>query len=272
MAAWLAERVGPSGHVVAIDIDVGTWLSGMCPICCGAAAQHPGRSRRDDLDPGSYDLVCSRLMLFWLGGQAGARDPADGAMPASRRLAHRRRRPTGAQPVRWIPPISCSCRLPTGSTKLEQWFAARGYDPIFGANCQRCSSAAALRIFTTRPWPKWCAVVAVRGTVVAGHPRCHQSLGAGRREPRLGRPKRTTRRLTAACLEPTVWLMSELLHACMWPAQQLTENNADQQSVGSQRTPRLCAGAIVILDRYPGRVSRLAIPIGIAGAGGRVQP
>src|SRR5438309_1833603 len=68
MAVWLAERVGPRGHVVATDIDL-TYL---------ARLQLPNLEVRqhdilddplDALEPGSFDVVCSRLTLFWLSGR-----------------------------------------------------------------------------------------------------------------------------------------------------------------------------------------------------------
>ena len=69
MAVWMAEQVGPGGQVVATDIDV-TYL---------ARLQVPNLEVRrhdilddplDALGPGSFDLVCSRLTLFWLAAAA----------------------------------------------------------------------------------------------------------------------------------------------------------------------------------------------------------
>ena len=67
MTAWLAELVGPAGEVVATDIDL-TYLERL---------EHPNVSVRQHdilsdslelLEPGSFDVVCSRLTLFHLVG------------------------------------------------------------------------------------------------------------------------------------------------------------------------------------------------------------
>ena len=68
MAVWLAERVGTSGRVVATDIDV-TYLKRLnlpnLEVCQHNILDDP----LDTLGPASFDLVCSRLMLFWLPGK-----------------------------------------------------------------------------------------------------------------------------------------------------------------------------------------------------------
>jgi SAM-dependent methyltransferase len=68
MAVWLAEQVGESGKVVATDIDV-TYLK---RISLPNLEVHRHNILEDSLDllgPGSFDLVCSRLTLFWLAGK-----------------------------------------------------------------------------------------------------------------------------------------------------------------------------------------------------------
>ena len=68
MAAWLAERVGPDGQVVAIDIDVG-YLARLDVPNLVVRRHDILNDPVDDLDPGSFDVVCSRLMLFWPAGR-----------------------------------------------------------------------------------------------------------------------------------------------------------------------------------------------------------
>jgi predicted O-methyltransferase YrrM len=46
MAPWLAEKVGPTGHVVATDIDVGYLRRLEVPNLEGGRAQHPRGSAR----------------------------------------------------------------------------------------------------------------------------------------------------------------------------------------------------------------------------------
>src|SRR5215469_9636472 len=68
MAVWLAQQVGEKGQVVATDIDV-TYLSRLdlpnLEVCQHNILDDP----LDVLGPGSFDLVCSRLTLFWLASR-----------------------------------------------------------------------------------------------------------------------------------------------------------------------------------------------------------
>jgi SAM-dependent methyltransferase len=68
MAEWLAEHVGPTGHVVATDVDTRDLARLEIPNL--EVIEHD--IREDPLatfQPGSFDLVCSRLMLFHLRGR-----------------------------------------------------------------------------------------------------------------------------------------------------------------------------------------------------------
>src|SRR5947209_10713055 len=65
MAVWLAERVGESGHVVATDIDA-TYLHRIKLPNLDVRQHNIVDDPLDALGQGSFDLVCSRLMLFWL--------------------------------------------------------------------------------------------------------------------------------------------------------------------------------------------------------------
>jgi SAM-dependent methyltransferase len=72
MAVSLAEQVGPTGHVVATDIDLGYLHRLDVPNL--EVIEH--NILEDPLEPlgvGSFDLVCSRLTLFHLlDGQESA--------------------------------------------------------------------------------------------------------------------------------------------------------------------------------------------------------
>ena len=63
VAAWLAERVGPDGRVLATDVD--TKL--LDPLAGGPleVAQHDLLA--DELPAGSFDLAHARLLIEWLG-------------------------------------------------------------------------------------------------------------------------------------------------------------------------------------------------------------
>src|ERR1700758_4170596 len=68
MAVWLAERVGERGQVVATDIDV-TYLKQLNLPNLEVRQHNILEDPLDALGLGSFDLVCSRLMLFWLAGK-----------------------------------------------------------------------------------------------------------------------------------------------------------------------------------------------------------
>ena len=65
MAAWMAEQVGPTGHVVASDIDTG-YLQKLDLPNLEVREHDILEDPLDELGPGSFDLVGSRLALFHL--------------------------------------------------------------------------------------------------------------------------------------------------------------------------------------------------------------
>jgi 2-polyprenyl-3-methyl-5-hydroxy-6-metoxy-1,4-benzoquinol methylase len=93
MAVWLAEQVGPAGHVVATDIDTRYLQRAELPTNVEVLEHDILEDSLEALGPGSFDLVCSRLALFHL--VAGAGNQADGEVSAPRRLADRRGRRLG---------------------------------------------------------------------------------------------------------------------------------------------------------------------------------
>ena len=68
MAVWLAERVGPAGQVVATDIDT-RYLARLDLPNLEVVQHNILDDPLDALGPGSFDLVCTRLVLFWLAGR-----------------------------------------------------------------------------------------------------------------------------------------------------------------------------------------------------------
>jgi SAM-dependent methyltransferase len=88
MAVWLAERVGPTGQVVATDIDC-RYLARLDHPNLEVVQHNVVEDPLDVLGPGSFDLVCARLGAVLAGGQAGDSDPQDGAVLAPGRLAPR---------------------------------------------------------------------------------------------------------------------------------------------------------------------------------------
>src|SRR5947209_5934735 len=65
MAVWLAEQVGLTGHVVATDVDT-RYLERLDLPNLEVVEHNILEDPPEDLGLGSFDLVSSRLMLFWL--------------------------------------------------------------------------------------------------------------------------------------------------------------------------------------------------------------
>jgi SAM-dependent methyltransferase len=162
MAVWLAEQVGESGKVVATDIDV-TYLE---RLHLSNLEVHQHNILEDSLDAlglGSFDLVCSRLTLFWLAGKQES---------AIRRMVECLR------PGRWlvdedgdwgtIAPVDRShpyyARY-NGTYRGGEWWTSRGYGPTFGRKLpmlfERCGlenirhEATAEVVRGGSPWARW---------------------------------------------------------------------------------------------------------------------
>src|SRR5262252_652858 len=162
MAVWLAEQVGESGQVVATDIDV-TYLSRLQIPNLEVRRHNILDDPLEALGPGSFDLVCSRLMLFWLPGRQEA---------AIRRMVECLR-PGGwlvdedgdwgtVTPVDQSDPFYARYQ---DAYQNGEWWAARGYDPTFGRKLsslfERCGLEN-IRHETTAevvrggsPWARW---------------------------------------------------------------------------------------------------------------------
>ena len=68
MAVWLAEQVGPTGHVVATDVNT-DYLRRLDLPNLEVVEHNILEDSLDALGAGSFDLLCSRLMLFHLVGR-----------------------------------------------------------------------------------------------------------------------------------------------------------------------------------------------------------
>jgi SAM-dependent methyltransferase len=210
MAVWLAERVGASGHVVATDVDV-TYLERLDLPNLEVRQHNILDEPLDVLDPGSFDLVCSRALLFWLAGRAE---------DALRRMMECLR------PGGWLVdedgdwgtpgPVDPSHPLYSGYHRAfgdGQWWVARGYDPLFGrrlpALFERCGfenirhEARAEIVRGGSPWARWWreSLDVIRAS----------GLAAG---SLTEAPEREHAELTAPCGDPSAWIMSGLWHAC----------------------------------------------------------
>ena len=68
MAVWLAQQVGEKGQVVATDIDV-RFLQRLSLPNLEVRRHNILEDPIETLSLGSFDMVSSRLVLFWLVGR-----------------------------------------------------------------------------------------------------------------------------------------------------------------------------------------------------------
>jgi SAM-dependent methyltransferase len=210
MAVWLAERVGPAGQVVATDIDC-RYLARLDLPNVEVVRHNIIEDPLDVLRPGSFDLMCARLVLFWLAGRQEA---------AIRKMVQCLR-PGGwlvDEEGDWgVPgPVNPSHPLYAGyhrAFKGGDWWAIRGYDPFFGrtlpALFERCGlhdiedRATAGVVRGGSPWARWWQqnLDVIRAWGLAGD---------GPAEA----PDEEHQALTAPCRDPSAWFITELLHAC----------------------------------------------------------
>ena len=210
MAVWLAERVGDHGHVVATDIDL-TYLKRLnvpnLEVCQHNILEDP----LDALGPGSFDLVSSRLTLFWLAGRQEA---------AIRRMVECLR-PGGWLvdedgdwgTVATVDPSHPYSALYNRAARAGGWWASRGYDPVFGRKLpvlfERCGlknirhEATAEVVRGGSPWARWWqeTLEAIRTWEQAGG-----VLTEAREEE--------YKALTVPWSDPSFWFQNALVHAC----------------------------------------------------------
>ncbi|MDH4154129.1 MAG: methyltransferase domain-containing protein, partial [Nitrospira sp.] len=162
MARWLAQQVGEQGRVVATDVDT-TYLQRLTIPNLDIRRHNILSDPLDELGPGSFDLVCARLLLFWLAGNQEN---------AIRRMVECLR-PGGwliDEDGDWglvapVDPAHLHYELYHRAWKNGDWWTARGYDPTFGrklpALFERCGlvnlrhKASASVVRSDSPWGLW---------------------------------------------------------------------------------------------------------------------
>ena len=162
MAVWLAQQVGESGHVVAIDINL-TYLQRLNLPNLEVRQHNILDDSLDALGPGSFDLVCSRFMLFWLAGKQ---------QTAIQRMVECLR-PGGwlvDEDADWgtVGPVDPSHPLSASYDRAHragEWWSERGYDPMFGRKLsvlfERCGlenirhEVTAEVVSGGSPWARW---------------------------------------------------------------------------------------------------------------------
>jgi SAM-dependent methyltransferase len=207
MAAWLAEQVGPDGHVVTADIDTG-YLRRLEIPNLEVVEHNILEDSLEALGPGSFDLVCSRLMLFHL------MDRQEEAIAQMVKCL----RPGGwlvDEDADWgtCAPVDPSHPLYAAyhhAWRNGDWWTSRGYDPAFGqklpALFERCGLEEIRHEATTEvvrggsPWARWWAV-----TLAVMNEQGGGGTDADQRELAT---------MTAALDDPSIWVLRELLHAC----------------------------------------------------------
>jgi SAM-dependent methyltransferase len=210
MARWLAQQVGEHGRVVATDIDT-TYLQRLNVPNLDIRSHNILNDPLDELDPGSFDLVCARLMLFWLAGKQE---------DALRRMVECLR-PGGwliDEDGDWglvapVDPAHPHYELYHRAWKNGEWWTMRGYDPAFGrklpALFERCGltnirhKASASVVRSDSPWGRWWqqSLEGIRGS--------EQTDGSLTEE----RAKEYDALITPLN-DPSCWLMTAPIHAC----------------------------------------------------------
>jgi len=207
MALWLAEQVGPSGAVVATDIDV-TYLRRLQVPNLEVVEHNILDSPLERLEPGSFDLVCMRFVLAHLSGRQEA---------AIKRIVQCLR-PGGwliDEDGDWGTTAPIDPRHPLhapfhAARRDGDWWASRGYDPAFGrklpALFERCGlehighHATSEVVPGGSPWTRWYAESL---DVI-------DRLGGGADN---GSHQPDHALIVATFGDPTVWFLRELLHA-----------------------------------------------------------
>ena len=204
MAVWLAEQVGPTGHVVATDID--TRYLARLDVPNLEVIQHSILDDPLDLLGPPFDLVCSRLMLFHL---KGVQQQAIGRMAECLR------------PGGWLFDEDCdwgtAAPVDPAHPRYDDyqrvwrdgdWWTPRGYDKAFGQKLPAIFERCGLEDIRTEgstevvrggsPWARWWIPTL----------EVINELGGGDEASRRG-----VEVMTTALADPTFWLQREVVHA-----------------------------------------------------------
>ena len=207
MAVWLSTQVGPTGHVVATDVDT-RYLSRLELSNLEVVEHNILEDPLDALEPGSFDLVCSRLMLFHLQGrqEQAIRQMAACLRPGGWLLDEDADWATAGAPV---DPAHPSYDDYQRVWRDGDWWTVRGYDKTFGRQLptlfERCglqdirAEASSEVVRGGSPWPTWWIPTLEVIDELGGADE------ASRREVAV---------MTAALADPTLWVHREVLHAC----------------------------------------------------------
>ena len=207
MAVWLAEQVGPTGQVVATDLDT-RYLDRLEIPNLEVVEHNILEDPLDALQPGSFDLVCSRLMLFHLQGrqEQAIRQMVACLRPGGWLVDEDANWGTaGAPSIPRTPGMTTTSRSGRTATGGRRGATTR----CSGRSCRCSSSAAGWRTSSCEastevvrggsPWARWWIPTL----------EVINELGGGDEASRS-----EVEVMTAALADPTVWLRRELLHTC----------------------------------------------------------
>ena len=211
LAVWLAKKVGKSGRVVATDIDL-SYLKRLHVPNLEVRKHNILEDSLEVLDPCSFDLVSSRLMLYWLAGKQQA---------AIQRMVECLR-PGGwlvDEDGDWgtIAPVDLSHPLAGPFQRTWQngdWMASRGnYDLFFGRKLPLLfhrsglenirHEATAVVEHGGSPWAKW------RKKTFQAYRAYDLARG-----PLTKKQQSEYKALLAPWDDPSFWFVNVLLHAC----------------------------------------------------------
>ena len=206
MAVWLATQVGPTGHVVATDLDT-RYLSRLELPNLEVREHNILDDPLEDLAD-SFDLVCSRLMVFHLQGrqEEAIRQMAACVRPGGWLLDEDSDWENAGAPV---DPTHPSYDEYQRVWRDGDWWTVRGYDKHFGrklpalferSGLEDIRSEAATEVVRGGSiWPRWwiptLEVIDEQGG----------ADDASRRDVAV---------MTEALGDPTLWVHREVLHAC----------------------------------------------------------
>jgi len=206
MAVWLAEQVGSTGHVVATDVDT-RYLSRLDLPNLEVVEHDILDDPLEALGPGSFDLVCSRLMVFHLRErqEEAIRQMAACVRPGGWLVDEDADWGTAA-PVDPVHPRYADYQR---IWQDGDWWLSRGYDKAFGRKLPALFERSGLQDIRNEastevvrggsPWARWWIPTL----------QVIDELGGGTAESR-----RDVEVMGTALADPTVWLQRELLHAC----------------------------------------------------------
>ena len=207
MAVWLATQVGPTGHVVATDLDT-QYLSRLELPNLEVVRHNILDDPLDALGAGSFDLVCSRLMLFHLQDrQERAIEQMVACLrPGGWLVDEDSDWATAGQPVDPAHPRYDDYQR---VWRDGDWWTVRGYDKTFGRRLPALFERAGLEDIRAEsssevvrggsPWPTWWIPTLEVIDELGGADEASRADVAV---------------MTEALADPTLWVHREVLHAC----------------------------------------------------------